>query len=194
MIEKQEIIETLKHCANGDADNQCDGCPGECGFDCKFMMGNKSKFVEIPSVIIDGVIECLDGHCGTDDYQRGAADAWQLARKIVTPKSEGGLSAKDIDNIFGTYAFYEIFDSSYEEARDKINAYDEICVGDEVVFGSDKKGVVTFVSLYGGDNRLVRIIDSKGCNYNVDRRICKKTGRSFEEVNELLKLIGDNDV
>ena len=54
--------------------------------------------------------------------------------------------------------------------------------------------MVTFISLYGGDDRLVRIIDSSGCNYNVVLRICKKTGRHFEAVKELLKLIGDNDV
>lgn len=191
MMTKQEIIEALKHCKLEHDDLQCHGCPGEDGNYCKFMGFGDN--VDIPVDLID----CAIGYLDVPD---GEEEAWKLAQKIAAPVNSGGLSAEELYGIFGTVFTSDIFsDNSFSEAADKMRAYkdkverEDINIGDEVVFGDKKQMAVVACVGQVGDKKWIRVIDSQGLSYSVIASDCKKTGRHFDEMEQLLKLIGGVD-
>lgn len=60
------------------------------------------------------------------DYNRGAADAWALARKICVYLTDGGYTSGELMDIFGTGALVVIFDNfTAAEAMTKVKEYEE---------------------------------------------------------------------
>lgn len=126
-------------------------------------------------------------------YEKGLADAWEAARKIVMYEADGGLRTETTEKIFGTLLCGNIFkDFDASEAIAKIKDYEEkqneIKVGDEVVENDDisKRGVVTYINLTGSGNMYnVLWDDGQSCGYY--KKGIKKTDRHFPQVKELLK-------
>ena len=63
-----------------------------------------------------------------EEYQRGLHDAWDIAKKIILPLEDGGISTDAIINIFGgsdSSVINRIFkDSSIDECLRKIRRYE----------------------------------------------------------------------
>lgn len=73
----------------------------------------------------------------TDSYNEGAEDAWELAKLITIYTYNGGLTSRDLIEIFGTDSRDDIFrNNTYKEAKAKFDAWEkskeEIKVGDVV--------------------------------------------------------------
>ena len=130
----------------------------------------------------------INEHFGSlqdDAYQRGLDDAWEAASNISILESNGGLSWKEMKNIFGTDSPSEIYmRHTAAEAINKIKAYEEkqkaddkIEVGDEVIYNGTTKCIVVRPE---NDERYASLIESDGTHYFADHRECKKTGRHFD--------------
>lgn len=136
-------------------------------------------------------------------YDKGLADAWEAARKIVMYETDGGLRVEETEKIFGTLLCGNIFkDFDASEAIAKIKTYEEeqqkieqeIKVGDEIVYqynDREKTGVVYDDTNFDGVH--VYQIFSPFEFYPTDSatsesdKIIRKTGRHFPQVEELLK-------
>lgn len=57
-------------------------------------------------------------------YEQGLEEAWEIARKIVFCKNDGGYSNADAYEIFGTSMLDNVLKNSIHEAKDKINAWE----------------------------------------------------------------------
>ena len=119
-------------------------------------------------------------------YEDGLADAWELARKIVLSISDGGISIKDFEIIFGAGLDYKdiLKIMTPQEALAKIEAYEEskaIKVGDVVkVDGTNKDcGIVIAIDEIQKKARLMYADTSFRVNewYLAD---LKKTGRHID--------------
>ena len=126
--------------------------------------------------------------------QRCAEKAWELAKKIIMPKDNGGFSGDELVEIFGEKWPSGVFKNypTYQEAAAKFEAWREqkgkdFKVGDEV---SDCTGTGVVVEISAG---CLRIMYSNGATYLMNNKEFKKTGRHFPEVAELLKKIGESD-
>ena len=61
-----------------------------------------------------------------DHYRQGLNDAWELAKQIYFLPSDGGFSAKELENIFGTENWNKILKSfTAQEAIKKVQEYKE---------------------------------------------------------------------
>lgn len=59
-------------------------------------------------------------------YNRGLNDAWETARKIIVPISEGGYSFGALDKIFGVPTVRTVFElNNASEAITKIKTYED---------------------------------------------------------------------
>lgn len=131
------------------------------------------------------------------NYSKGAEEAWELARRIICPSDccEDSISAytKEIFNKDG-WEIRGIFkDLPYQEAKSKYEAWKkqkaEIRVGDEVKENSGLwTGVV--VGFDEVDDLIIMDRSGKSCA-GYKTRFFRKTGRHFDEVEELLKKMGD---
>lgn len=81
----------------------------------------------------------------------GQEEAWKLAQKIVLYERDGGFSIDELEEIFETQYWTDVFLLTYSEAIAKIEtlekAKEEICVGDVLL--SNKTGnkcIVTRIS------------------------------------------------
>lgn len=128
-------------------------------------------------------------------YQKGLADAWEAARKIVLSPDEGGTSLPDLFAIFGNGSMQSVFRNysasqaitklkDHEEKR-KVN--DEIKVGDEVkrktASENDNRGIVT---KEWKDVYYIMLPDGSSGMWDKDRIV--KTGRHFD-VDKILEEI-----
>ena len=122
-------------------------------------------------------------------YEKGLADAWELAKKI-----QYGLTRAQLENIFGTDNESRIMDMyTSEEALAKIEAYEkekEIKVGDEVVHGiggCETRFIVTSMS-----DGMIRGFDSNGIthSFTFPNRFITKTGKHID-IESLLRQIGE---
>ena len=128
-------------------------------------------------------------------YQRGLADAWEAARKIV---STDGLDYRELIEIFGMddmiideFTAQEAIRriKEYEEkkkAKAEAEAEEEIHVGDEVVKQNGTTFTVaeiTEIFAYG--------IDHTGRFASEVKKNLHKTGRHFPQVEQLLKEMGE---
>ena len=114
-------------------------------------------------------------------------EVWEFVCKFVW--------AVDDKKILGTDILHAVRDMTYQEAKIKYEAWkkekDEIRVGDEVELSEGVKGLVYIV----GEEML------EGAYLNCDglvpfcwsKKDCRKTGKHFDEIEELLKKVRDSD-
>ena len=115
-------------------------------------------------------------------------EVWEMARLI---SYDGGLKLTDLYECYKCSSIQEVMKNhSYQEAKEKYEAWrkqkDEIRVGDEVVYHGNK-----YVVGYVGADEVYHIVDRNWIRVVVqgDYQIFK-TGRHFDEVEELLKKMG----
>lgn len=123
---------------------------------------------------------------------KGLDDAWECLKKIIFEKDDGGLTFGEIAKIFdGKCLSTEILENySASEAIAKIKEYeekqkqddDEVKVGDEVVWNDHVKGIVIEIS----DCNL-RGFTSRLCPFEWRKEFCRKTGRHFDQIAEVLE-------
>ena len=121
-----------------------------------------------------------------DGFRKGLEEAWECARKLTHP-SYGGFYDDEQEKIFGYRNSDDILTKfTAEEAIEKIREYEsklnepdkEIKVGDEIVYETGAKSVVSKIS-----NDFYYCLD--GVGYPKER--CEKTGRHFPQIEEVLK-------
>ena len=115
-------------------------------------------------------------------------EVWEMARLI---SYDGGLKLTDLYECYKCSSIQEVMKNhSYQEAKEKYEAWrkqkDEIRVGDEVVYHGNK-----YVVGYVGVDEVYHVVDRNWIREDVqgDYQIFK-TGRHFDEVEELLKKMG----
>ena len=119
------------------------------------------------------------------EYQRGLNDAWEAARKIVTWPDRSLVNSDSFDldpgeNIFTKYSASEAITKlkAYEE---KQKAYDEIKVGDEVVWTEDEDTVIIVTIIYTSSGiEWCDGICRDGKVYQIITEHARKTGRHFD--------------
>lgn len=82
-----------------------------------------------------------------NDYQRGTKDAWELARRIFSYDDDCYKSI-ELEGIFGTRDIREIMESTYNEAKEKIDKWnnrEQYKVGD-IIESDGEKAFVTHVT------------------------------------------------
>ena len=114
------------------------------------------------------------------NYNEGAKDAWEFARAI------NYLEYDDFVSCFGGKTEEAVYELSYSEVKGKYDAWKrtkEIHVGDEVLYHGNK-----YVVGYVGADEVYHIVDRNWIRVVVqgDYQIFK-TGRHFDEVEDLLK-------
>ena len=125
---------------------------------------------------------------------RGAEKAWELARKIILPQSQGGMNDEDYKEIFGS-GFSEISvmrNYTYSEAAAKVaeweKAKEKICVGDVVRFKENNS--IEFCVTDILDDSFLYGINAKGGLYSdTNIEFVEKTGRHID-IDSFLKQIG----
>lgn len=125
-----------------------------------------------------------------DGYNRGLADAWDAARKIIH------MPEGDLLNIFTECysavctALQVLLKYDASECIEKIQAYEqekeEINVGDEVIDHTQSKAYTGFViEVQSAD--VLKMMSLKDGIWSVRRSNVDKTGRHFDEVEKLLE-------
>ena len=119
-------------------------------------------------------------------------EVWELADYM----SRMSLTERDL--CFGFPLPQEVtMNLSYQEAKAKFEAWlkqkDEICVGDEVEYGFIR-GIAFDVDEVIVEGLYIYDEENVGKHFRWNKRDCKKTGRHFDEVAELLKKMrGEQD-
>ena len=132
-------------------------------------------------------------------YDNGAGDAWAFARAMFYPKVIGGTDAENFNECYHGKSAEEVLkDMSYQEAKEKYEAWkkqkEAIHVGDEVI-PIDTNYDTMIVTRIWTDDYWSDCIDTMGldgciCSFHTSN--VKKTGRHFDEVEELLKKIKED--
>ena len=116
-------------------------------------------------------------------------EVWELAKKLIT------MSGNEVSDMIGCATnFGEVmYNMPYKEVKAKYEAWkkkDEIRVGDEI----DIDGEITVVTMVNKHGEILSV-DCGGMTYYyyVESQLkrAKKTGRHFDEVEDLLKKIGE---
>ena len=118
-------------------------------------------------------------------------EVWELADYMCR------MGVQERDLCFGFQLTTEVTANlSYQEAKSKFEAWlkqkDEICVGDEIYSDGDFENSIV-METYGDGS--VSVYTKSGCIehwYNKVHNL-KKTGRHFDEIEELLKKMRDTD-
>lgn len=142
----------------------------------------------------DGInaVNTYDADLKAEAYNKGLEDAWNVTKKIYDGECDGGYSYDELDEIFGTRSCHHILESfTVFEAVEKVKAYeekqmqyDEFKVGDEVYQLNESYRYV--ISAFIDDDRAVLI--SKHGNWGTGPlNTLKKTGRHFDQMNEILE-------
>ena len=144
-----------------------------------------------------GLVEELKEKEYDRGYEKGMEDAWEVAKAVVECNNRWKLDIFDLRNIFGEAAnrYLIISDFSAKEAKEKIDNYiknknAEFHVGDEVTF-CDKKFIVTRIE-EDSDNTLCAIGADGLITYFNKFNQLTKTGRHFDEVEKLLKMLKED--
>ena len=117
-------------------------------------------------------------------YKSGINDAWECVGKM-----ERLLYSDVFSNVFGNTDFYTVVTKmSASEAMTKIKEYEEIHVGDEIIF-EDKKYIVINIPEYG-DN--VVIVNETDALVTLTENV-KKTGRKYS-IAEMLEGLKNDKV
>ncbi len=68
----------------------------------------------------------------TAAYNKGAEEAWEIAKKIGLLKKDGGFSLEELYEIFGTDITYNIIAThTVQEAKEKIEAWEKAKKGNQ---------------------------------------------------------------
>lgn len=126
------------------------------------------------------------------EYNRGLADAWELAKKIVLDGDRGGFSCSELESIFDTVYPSDILEElSCKEVLAKIEAYEkeksEIKVGDVVEYKNTLKAVVTRIE----NCDEVYVLWGDGSCGKMKRNEALKNGKTAEGLTDLLRQIGE---
>ena len=117
-------------------------------------------------------------------YDNGLNDAWECVGKM-----EKLLYSDVFSNVFGNTDYYTVVTKmSASEAMTKIKEYEEIHVGDEIIF-EDKKYIVINIPKYG-DN--VVIVNDTDVLVTPTENV-KKTGRKYS-IAEMLEGLKNDKV
>lgn len=126
--------------------------------------------------------------------EQGRKEAWEAAKKLVV------MDSKECSEVLGQDLLFddEIFEvCTASEAIEKIRAYEEqkrqekdeeIRVGDEVVNTTRDRGVVLDIS----NNDVFLFIPGLNIPQVTNKICCKKTGRTFPEIVEVLKKLQES--
>lgn len=132
-------------------------------------------------------------------YEDGLNDAWEAVKKIEAPTAEGGLSGKELAQIFKDGdTLYKVFKNySAHEAVTRIKEYEEeqkkaaeIKIGDEVTDNDGWKGVITWIS---PDSEYLVVTLQDGSALRLNKENFKKTGRHFPQIEEVLKRLQEGE-
>ena len=139
------------------------------------------KCVSARSYIIPNLIPYVRSESYIDGLKRGQNDAWNFARSLLN------YTNKDWEDVMNLLL---INSCSYQEAKNKYKEWqkekNEIQIGDEVKNkGLEDKGIVTYIEATRCD-----VLWSDG-SVNEDFLMSDlyKTGRHFDEIQNLLKTI-----
>ena len=118
---------------------------------------------------------------------RGGEKAWELARKIIFPSTKGGMQSWELYDCFKNESINDILlHLSYAEVLKRYTEWSKIEIGDEVKI-MDFDELLMVVTLVGPDGQTIQGIDKDGeCYEMVEVDRCRKTGRHFSEIKELL--------
>ena len=122
-------------------------------------------------------LECLERYDETEAYKKGLNDAWEAAREICAGRFAGKIDTGHILNFTATEALDKI--KAYEEEKSKIRVGDEVEINDSEV-------VVTYVR---GNKMFVLYGDGSTEEVTVSHTEIRKTGRHFDEVEKLIKVL-----
>ena len=125
-------------------------------------------------------------------FNKGAEEAWELARKITCQPINGGFKRSEFEEIFDEGYISDIFENyTYTEAAAKVaereKAKEEIKVGDEVEKNDlrDVRFIVTFTN-----GRLMNGVTQSGLVFTNEKpKEWHKTGRHID-IDSFLKQIG----
>ncbi len=136
-----------------------------------------------------------------EGYALGLEIAWEAARKILFNPDDGGMSAVDVNEVFGENSWTVMKDFSASEVVAKIKEYEDskqkIKVGDEVEC-DDERYVVLQKYLNNIDELMVVLFNRRNGEinkwhlYNANGVIFKKTGRHFPEIAAILAKMKEN--
>jgi hypothetical protein len=137
--------------------------------------------------IKDDVLHTMD-----EFYNKGLNDAWELARKIALPTSDGGYSCEELQDIFGYRSFNSVLKMfTPQEALAKIKAYEErnkIRVGDVVKLkGTSHEAIVTRVT----ETILHCLFKDGRCTPGCYKENYEKTGKHFDSIDEFMRSADD---
>lgn len=128
----------------------------------------------------------------SEEYIRGLSDAWELAKQICLHPDKGGLTCKQLIEIFGGSNYHELFiDFTAEEALAKIEAYEkekEIKVGDEVVHTMGRNENKLFVTSIS--DGMVKGFEINEVSFTFPNQFIQKTGNHID-IESLLRQIGE---
>lgn len=120
------------------------------------------------------------------EYQRGLNDAWECVMKIAA-------DSEKLFNIFGTYSYHKVFEKyTPQEATAKIAEYEQknaINIGDEVKFNHDNIRA-TVMDQSDKEDRWW-LYTENGCIEEWQDAYFRKTGRTFPQIEEVLKAMRD---
>lgn len=137
-----------------------------------------SEIAMIKSEVLDQ-LKKYEGGEKKAEYQRGLADAWEAAYKVLIMKESERYQS------FGERFTVEIFtNNTAAEAIAQIREYEEakkVKVGDELETVCEKF-VVTLIR----DNNYFGV-GKEGALISANKDYCKKTGRHFSEISALLE-------
>ena len=117
-----------------------------------------------------------------DGYHKGLEEAWECAKSLCHTYHSFELRKifdyDDADVVLAHFTAYEAIEK-IREYESKLNELDkEIKVGDEIVYETGAKSVVSNIA-----NDFYYCLD--GVGYPQER--CEKTGRHFPQIEEVLK-------
>lgn len=119
----------------------------------------------------------------TYSYNKGAEDAWELTKLIITNYDKGGLKLTELREVFGTHNTNNILvENTYQEAKAKFDAWEkakeEIEVGD-IVYEKDNKTVSAIV--LNSDGHYCDIMWQDGSCGEWEKSLLKKTGENHAD-------------
>jgi hypothetical protein len=173
-------------------------------FDDMITIPENKPYSEIPEFISAYVRTQLENIMLTEEeraeihndkktYEQGLADAWEVARKLIC-EYQSRQTREILQNTEISCASDVFNNHTPAEAIAKIKAFEEeqkeIKVGDEVFMNFNPgTGIVTRIV---SDGRM-HIIWNDGFSGTYNIADCKKTGRHFPQVEELLKAMKERN-
>lgn len=130
-----------------------------------------------------------------DGLEDGRMEAWETAKKIMLPSTDGGISAYDLDNMFkySGNEFNILINYSASDAIKKIkkyeeklipNIYDEVIIRSKGSFYENDKAIVLDID---NDDITVLLPDRKTRVFKVD--VLERTDKSFSTLPELFEYL-----